>query len=125
MKLEAKATESKQSLPVDFKTREHNFELEIAAIEKYIAVDFVSSNEALTAEFYESKQDINAGFVELHIVEIDKEAETYNGSYTVTPKAYEQSLKTTGYRMADDVTVKEIPYFEVSNNAGGNTLNIG
>lgn len=125
MKLEAKATESKQSLPVDFKTRENNFELEIAAIEKYIAVDFVSNNEALTAEFRESKQDINAGFVELHIVEIDKEAETYNGTYIVTPKAYEQSLKTTGYRMADDVTVKEIPYFEVSNNAGGNTLNIG
>lgn len=50
----------------------------------------------------------------------------YNGEYVVIPKAEEaQKLNTSGYAMADDVTVKEIPYFEVKNVAGGMTVTIG
>lgn len=50
----------------------------------------------------------------------------YNGEYTVIPKVdEEQILETSGYAMAKDVTVKEIPYFEVKNTAGGTTATIG
>lgn len=49
----------------------------------------------------------------------------YTGSYEVTPKASEQSLKTKDRHLTDDVTVKAIPFFETSNNSGGNTVYIG
>lgn len=50
----------------------------------------------------------------------------YSGDYVVIPKAEEeQILETSGYAMANDVTVKEIPYFEVKNVAGGMTVTIG
>lgn len=50
----------------------------------------------------------------------------YSGEYTVIPKVdEEQTLETSGYAMANDVLVKEIPYFEVKNTAGGLTATIG
>lgn len=49
----------------------------------------------------------------------------YEGDYEVTPKVVEQSLPTKNKYMLDDVTVKSIPYFSVSNGTGGNTVYIG
>lgn len=42
----------------------------------------------------------------------------YQGSYTVTPKDEAQTLATKNTTMTDDVTVKQIPYYEVSNEDG-------
>lgn len=51
--------------------------------------------------------------------------EHYEGTYIVTPKAFEeQTLSTTGFLMDDDVTVLEIPYHITSNPSGGNTASI-
>lgn len=50
----------------------------------------------------------------------------YTGAYQVTPKIYGPVvLETKDKSMADDVTVLKIPQFEVSNEAGGNTLIMG
>lgn len=49
----------------------------------------------------------------------------YTGEYVVTPKAREdQILETKGKQMAENVTVKEIPVYRVSNNSGGQTVYI-
>lgn len=49
----------------------------------------------------------------------------YDGDYSVTPKAHEeQVLATKGKVMQDNLTVLEIPFFEVSN-ALGKTIYIG
>lgn len=49
----------------------------------------------------------------------------YYGEYTIIPKAYaEQTMETKGKRMLDDVTIKEVPYYEVSNDDGGETVYI-
>ena len=49
----------------------------------------------------------------------------YDGEYVVTPKAREdQILETKGKQMAENVTVKEIPVYRVSNNSGGQTVYI-
>lgn len=58
-----------------------------------------------------------------HIYE-KKEYEAYKGSYSVTPKVYEQYLDTTNKIMKDDVTVEAIPYYETSN-MKGTTVIIG
>lgn len=51
--------------------------------------------------------------------------ETYEGTCVVTPTAEKQVLPTALKVMPSDVTVKEIPYAEVSNPAGGVTVIIG
>lgn len=52
--------------------------------------------------------------------------ETYEGAYEVTPKIYEAvELPTRDRLLRDDVTVKQIPQYEVSNEAGGTTLIMG
>lgn len=50
----------------------------------------------------------------------------YDGGYTVTPLADgEQTLLTKGKYNTRDITVEKIPYYEVSNDEGGTTINIG
>lgn len=52
-------------------------------------------------------------------------ADPYEGAYEVIPKRQPQVLETAQKFMADDVTVNEIPAYEVSNTAGGTTITIG
>lgn len=50
----------------------------------------------------------------------------YEGDYEVTSLPFQDQLyETKGYRMRDDLTVKAIPYEEVSNPQGGKTVTIG
>lgn len=48
----------------------------------------------------------------------------YEGPYDVTPKVTAQTLPTAKKFMQEDVSVRAIPYFDVSNPAGGNTIYI-
>ena len=51
---------------------------------------------------------------------------TYTGEYSATPKVEAETvLQTKGRKMIKDVTVRKIPQYEVSNQAGGETLIIG
>lgn len=49
----------------------------------------------------------------------------YTGDYEVTPKVSAQTMNTKDKHMTQDVTIKAIPYFDVSNLAGGSTVYIG
>ena len=50
----------------------------------------------------------------------------YDGDYTVTPKTTREVILPTAQKaMNDDVTIKKMPQFEVSNEAGGYTLILG
>ena len=49
----------------------------------------------------------------------------YKGPYQVTPSVASTVLETTDKVLDDDVTVHPIPFFRVSNPAGGNTCYIG
>lgn len=62
------------------------------------------------------------------ITEIETLSQDYsmwNGNYIVTPSVFAQSLDTKGKVMRENVTINEIPYSEVSNTSGGNTVHIG
>lgn len=48
----------------------------------------------------------------------------YEGDYDVIPRVDKQELKTKQKYMTDDVRVHAIPYFEVGNATGGNTVYI-
>jgi hypothetical protein len=72
--------------------------------------------------FTEAGKNVNAEFGEFQFVTID--SEPYEGDYTVTPKVSEQTMPTKGKVMQDDVTVKPVPFFNVGNTSGGNTVYI-
>jgi hypothetical protein len=50
---------------------------------------------------------------------------TYEGDYVVTPSVDAQSLETAQKSLENDLTIKAIPYYETSNQKGGETVYIG
>lgn len=51
-------------------------------------------------------------------LEVDKNRNYYDGPYVVTPASHEQILETKEKFLEENVEVKEIPYFETSNEYG-------
>lgn len=50
----------------------------------------------------------------------------YDGEYEVTPMPYTtQILPTANLAMSTDISIREIPFYEVSNSSGGKTATIG
>lgn len=60
----------------------------------------------------------------VHEVTMYKDADLYTGAYQVTPKTGAQVLPTAQKLMTDDVTIKPIPIYDVSNASGGRTVYI-
>ena len=48
----------------------------------------------------------------------------YDGPYEAIPKVEAQTLQTAKKLMTDDVTVHGVPFYEVSNDQGGDTVYI-
>lgn len=80
------------------------------------------SIEIIIRNAVEQKVDIEQDVI---TVPVYKDAPPYEGEYKVTPKVIEQTLPTAKKLLSEDVTIKKIPYFEVSNTSGGNTVYIG
>lgn len=82
----------------------------------------VNGEHIFKPEFISSKEQ---GFdIDFQSVAIGGSAEPYEGQYEVTPTVEGLTLETANKYMSDDVTVKAIPTYEVSNNAGGTTFYI-
>ena len=71
-------------------------------------------------------EEINIDKIELDVIEVEGlDIERYRGDYIITPLAYEeQELETRNKLLEDNITVKEIPYYRVSN-IDGTTVYIG
>lgn len=88
-------------------------DLEFKCIEQNISLDFNEDKKLLDLNF-DSFQQITSHNVE-----------RYEGKYDVTPKVESQTLQTKEKYLLKDVTIKAIPFFEVSNLDGGQTVYIG
>lgn len=87
-----------------------------------IVVKFNETTSKINVEFADLSSTMQVDFGEIYAMH---DAEVYSGSYEVTPKAYSPVvLETSNKLMKKDLTVREIPYFSVSNPAGGNTVYI-
>lgn len=58
-------------------------------------------------------------------VQIVEHQNLYTGGYTITPDITPVVLPTRDKLMAEDVTVRKIPLWEISNPQGGKTILIG
>ena len=87
-------------------------------------VSFAEINETLVAPFAESKQSFSPEFEGFQKITEYLNTDPYTGDYEITPKVDAQTLPTAQKFLHQDVTVKGIPIFDVSNMSGGRTVYI-
>ena len=90
------------------------FDVTFQELDKKLDVDFRTRNERIKVEFEH-----------LQVVSDNVGVDYYKGDYTVTPKVEKQELATRQKFLTENVKIKEIPFFEVSNLEGGQTVFIG
>lgn len=86
-------------------------------------VEFKQTDQRLKVQFSQSRNLLDVVFKEFQKATVES-VERYEGDYNVTPKVEHQTLATKEKFMVDDVTIQAIPFFEVSNPSGGNTVYI-
>ena len=90
------------------------FDVTFRELDKKLDVDFCTRNE-----------QIKVDFEHLQVVSDNVGVDYYKGDYTVTPKVEKQELATRQKFLTENVKIKEIPFFEVGNSEGGDTVYIG
>ena len=88
-------------------------------------VTFKLLSKKIDVDFKVLDKQFNVDFGEFSVLTIHKDAEYYEGEYKVTPAVVAQTLPTAKRTMKDDMTILAIPYYDVSNQAGGQTVYIG
>ena len=84
-----------------------------------------SSNATLhKVSFEKSTHTFNVAVDETVYVDRVVDCEVYEGEYEVTPKVNSQQLHTANKLLEEDLKIREIPKYSVSNPAGGNTIYI-
>lgn len=69
-----------------------------------------------------SEESFNTNFQSMVVGGV---AELYEGEYEIVPTIDGETLQTKERYMEDDLIIKPIPFFDVSNNSGGTTVYIG
>ena len=88
-------------------------------------VKFNDTGQGFNTKFSESTgKRFTAQFSEGAVVTVRDETDYYDGDYQITPGVEEQTLATAKKTMLNDLTVKAIPVFNVSNTSGGTTFYI-
>lgn len=82
----------------------------------------ISDHNSVSGEICNMKSIIGSACVPIRMLNIG--VADYEGDYEVVPKVVSQVLNTENKRMNEDVTVKSVPYYEVSNVEGGTTVYI-
>lgn len=62
---------------------------------------------------------------DITVEKVVMDAPNYEGEYEITPKIEAQTIETAQKLMKEDMQIKAIPFYNVSNTAGGNTIYIG
>ena len=88
-------------------------------------VTFRELDKKLPVDFHTRNEQIKVDFEHLQVVSDNVGVDYYKGDYTVTPKVEKQELATRQKFLTENVKIKEIPLFEVSNLEGGQTVFIG
>ena len=88
-------------------------------------VTFQELDKKLDVNFRTRSDQIKVDFEHLQVISDNVGVDYYKGDYTVTPKVEKQELATRQKFLTENVKIKEIPFFEVSNLEGGQTVYIG
>lgn len=94
-----------------------------------ISVKFHESGGSFRVDAFHSGESFETAFgtfvtITTEVPVPGSDVEVYEGAYTVTPKVEAQTLLTANKFLQDDVSVHGVPFYEVSNTSGGNTVYI-
>ena len=89
-----------------------------------LKVKFSELSNTFGTKFSSQDNTFKAVFGEVQTVTEYLGGEPYEGDYIVTPKVNEQTMPTKDKVMTEDVTIKSIPFYNVSNTSGGSTVYI-
>lgn len=90
-----------------------------------IEVQFSKSNMRIDAEFKKANMPLDAEFSNYQEVTIRKDVDPFMGEYEITPDIDAQTIPTAQKYMTEDMRIKAIPFYDVSNTSGGSTVYIG
>lgn len=88
-------------------------------------VIFNETDKKLRVSFKSCEKRFKTTFKNIQIATIRPDVEYYEGEYTFTPKVKAQIVPTAQKFLSDDMHIKAIPYYDVRNTSGGNTVYIG
>lgn len=89
-----------------------------------IKVQFKELDKSIDVDFGSKENNLGVSFGEIQHVTEYVGGKEYKGDYVAIPTTKEQVFQTKGMVLVDNMTVKEIPFFNVSNTSGGNTVYI-
>ena len=86
-------------------------------------VKFQENEKVFKANFISNQKNFNVKFSEqINVSQLV--GEKYEGDYVVTPKLTAQKLPTKNKVLLEDMSIKEIPIYRVTNQTGGTTIYI-
>lgn len=89
-----------------------------------LRVSFSETQQSFNAGLFENDHTFTANLGEVQKVTEYVGGEKYEGSYDITPKVEAQTLPTKEKVLLDDMRIRAIPFFSVSNTSGGSTVYI-
>ena len=113
------------NLDVKFAKNAQTFKAGIAENNLTFEIGITENVQTFKAGFMENNRDFGASLGEIQVVTEYVGGEPYEGEYTVTPQVEAQILPTKEKILLGDIAVKAIPFYEVSNTSGGDTVFIG
>lgn len=88
-------------------------------------VKFTERTNTFSATLAENDYTFKAEMGSVHHLTKYIGGDVYEGDYVVKPKVEKQTIPTKNKVLTENVEILSIPYFEVSNTSGGNTVFIG
>ena len=85
---------------------------------------FSELSQKIDVDFHSLSCSFLANFGEIETITKYVGGGLYEGEYIVTPRTVEQTMPTKEKVMLEDVTIKAIPFYDVSNTSGGSTVYI-
>lgn len=88
------------------------------------ALKIKKKEQPIVLSISEQSNPLTLGVSEQFIIHVD-EKQHYQGTYTIDPKFFTQTLETTDKIMDEDVVVNPIEISRTTNSSGGKTVYIG
>lgn len=101
------------------------FNVRFNQTDQRIEVQFIQKKHNFPIEFKSIDRRFELGFGVVSLVTARPGVNYYEGSYKAVPQVTAQTLETKQKFLINDITICEIPYFDVTNTAGGSTVYIG
>lgn len=112
----------KQSIEISAENKYQEINVKNISEQKIEIIDRKGSQDIEVENTVEQEVNVEQDII---IVPVYEDAPLYEGEYDATPRFVEQTLPTSHKLLEEDITIKGIPYHEVSNNSGGTTVTIG